>query len=382
MASLRIIPTLLSFLFLFGVHVNANPVANDASENESSWLKQWMNCFFNDASEDVGHFFLTRLINCWPTTPTKQFLIVGGYSTYSGGNHLATEVIDVQPNSNVTSSFEDIPSQRRHAVGGLLGSTPILCGGDDENDRDQYSCFTYSHGYWIKTHFMTTKRYVAASVQINATTLWILGGYQGEFTTIGGYSDKRLDSSEFVGIDSTVGKPGPKLPYDVSHHCAVKYKNKVYMIGGKVSSSSYLNKVLIFNPMNDFTHIEGPSLITKRGRHACSLMSNGQQSKIVVAGGYGNGFNPLSSVEIFDPTVNNWISGPPLPYRLADSAMATSPDGGGVVLFGGYNADRWDDDNGAIEDTILELRYDSDKWTTLPQKLKQPRREHVVIPIN
>ena len=43
MASLRIIPTLLGFLFLFGVHVNANSVANDAPENESSWLKQWMN---------------------------------------------------------------------------------------------------------------------------------------------------------------------------------------------------------------------------------------------------------------------------------------------------------------------------------------------------
>ena len=70
MASLRIIPTLLGFLFLFGVHVNANPVANDAPENESSWLKQWLKCFFNDASEDVGHFFLTRLINCWPTTPS------------------------------------------------------------------------------------------------------------------------------------------------------------------------------------------------------------------------------------------------------------------------------------------------------------------------
>ena len=56
--------------------------------------------------------------------------------------------------------------------------------------------------------------------------------------------------------------------------------------------------------------------------------------------------------------------------------MATSPDGGGVILFGGWNADKR-----AKEDTILELRYDSDKWTTLPQKLKQPRSYHVVIPI-
>ena len=59
--------------------------------------------------------------------------------------------------------------------------------------------------------------------------------------------------------------------------------------------------------MNDFTHIEGPPLITKRGCHACGLMSNGQQSKIVVAG--GDNENYLSSVEIFDPTVNNWSPG-------------------------------------------------------------------------
>ena len=224
-----------------------------------------------------------------------KFLIAGGLAV----NNLATEVIDVQSNSNVTSSFGDIPSKRYYAMGGLLGSTPILCGGDDNNNKDQESCFTYNHSQWTKTHTMTTKRYAAASVQINATTLWILGGHN---------ISNILDSSEFVELDSTVGKPGPKLPYAVSSHCAVKYKDKVFMIGGYVGSSSYLNKVLIFNPMNDFTHIEGPSLITKRGYHACGLMSNGQQSKIVVAGGR-NGNGVLSSVEIFDPTVNNWIPG-------------------------------------------------------------------------
>ena len=94
----------------------------------------------------------------------------------------------------------------------------------------------------------------------------------------------------------------------------MKYsKDKVYVIGG--FGSSWLNKVLIFNPMNDFTHIEGPPLITKRGDHACGLMSNGQQSKIVVAGGYTEN-NYSSSVEIFDPTVNNWISGKEIHFFL------------------------------------------------------------------
>jgi hypothetical protein len=57
-------------------------------------------------------------------------------------------------------------------------------------------------------------------------------------------------------------------------------------------------------------------------------------------------------------------------------SMATSPDGGGVILFGGWNGDK-----SAKDDTILELRYDSDKWDPLPLKLKQPRHKHVVIPI-
>ena len=65
------------------------------------------------------------------------------------------------------------------------------------------------------------------------------------------------------------------------------------------------------------------------------------------------------------------FAGPQLPYTLYGSAMATSPDGGGVILFGG---------EGGSGDTILELRYGSNQWIELPQKLNQPRSYHVVIP--
>ena len=73
----------------------------------------------------------------------------------------------------------------------------------------------------------------------------------------------------------------------------------------------------------------------------------------------------------------NIFAGPSLPYKLLFSAMATSPDGGGVILFGGWNRDK-----PGPEDTLLELRFGADNWTILPQKLKQPRDNHVVIPIS
>jgi len=70
------------------------------------------------------------------------------------------------------------------------------------------------------------------------------------------------------------------------------------------------------------------------------------------------------------------FAGPSLPYKLLYSAMATSPDGGGVILFGGLKNDK-----GHNEDRILELRFGANEWTELPQKLNQPRSYHVVIPI-
>ena len=70
------------------------------------------------------------------------------------------------------------------------------------------------------------------------------------------------------------------------------------------------------------------------------------------------------------------FAGPDLPYKLTNTAMATSPDSGGVILFGGYNVDKY-----TKVDTLLELRFGASEWTTLPEKLDEPRWGHVVIPI-
>ena len=73
MSGLQKVPPLFLFLLLIGIHVNANPIANNGTiENESRWLAhgltEWQKCFFKDpSSEDLGHYFLTRLIKCWPT---------------------------------------------------------------------------------------------------------------------------------------------------------------------------------------------------------------------------------------------------------------------------------------------------------------------------
>ena len=66
--------------------------------------------------------------------------------------------------------------------------------------------------------------------------------------------------------------------------------------------------------------------------------------------------------------------GPALPYLLQYSAMAESPDGKGVLLFGGMS-------NGNYENRILELRAGANSWNFLDITLENGRYKHSVIPL-
>ena len=73
-------------------------------------------------------------------------------------------------------------------------------------------------------------------------------------------------------------------------------------------------------------------------------------------------------------------TGPELPYGLDRSAMATTPDGNGVILVGGTISS-----SPYTLDSILELKADGQgwvgAWTTLSTKLQYARRYHVIIPV-
>ena len=66
--------------------------------------------------------------------------------------------------------------------------------------------------------------------------------------------------------------------------------------------------------------------------------------------------------------------GPTLPFGyLYDSVMNESPDGDGVLIFGGQM--------GGIPDKIMELQVGANSWEILTKTLKNPKYQHTVIPI-
>ena len=75
-------------------------------------------------------------------------------------------------------------------------------------------------------------------------------------------------------------------------------------------------------------------------------------------------------------------TGPALPYGIDMAAMAPSPDGDGVILFGG----RTKLESSWIQlDTIFELRADGQggvgTWNALSANLQYARQYHIVVPI-
>ena len=223
-----------------------------------------------------------------------------------------TEVFD-SFKTNSTLSFGHLPSSRIGAVGAMLGSTPILCGGCEYSDVSYCSehsfsdsCISFQNSQWSQSHSMNKKRMSAAGVQVNSGTFWILGGLSSGSENHGG---SLLDSTEFIIQGQTNGVPGPKLPSGLDNMCAVKVsEEEIFVIGGYSGYEIYRNEVWIYNPQNGFARNQGPSLNTGRGGHSCSTMRNGEKTFIIVAGGF-NGGGYLDSVEIYDPTDNTWHSG-------------------------------------------------------------------------
>ena len=76
----------------------------------------------------------------------------------------------------------------------------------------------------------------------------------------------------------------------------------------------YSDEVYIFNPLDNFSFIQGPSLLNGRIFPQCTVMHKGDTSKILVMGGHGSS-SVVEDVEILDISQNQWIEGKKKMYK-------------------------------------------------------------------
>ena len=238
----------------------------------------------------VSYTITNPFQNAFSLLLVMRYLVATGYPSSSG---VKTEIVDLT-DPTMSCILEDIPF-RYGSAGGLLGTTPVICGGYG-NGNYLNDCIFYGTSESIS---MNAKRRFASSVTLTNNKLWIMGGRNGNVW---------LDSTEFITTAGTVN--GPTLPEVVMASCVVKFPDSgdVYLIGGNTWSgrTEYTNKVWVANPTNEYASFTpGPSMMTARSMHGCSTMSIGTKSIIVTAGGEGY----LASIEILDPLSDQWVAG-------------------------------------------------------------------------
>ena len=145
---------------------------------------------------------------------------------------------------------------------------------------------------------MSHKRSSAASLNIDANTIWISGGFDG-------YND--LSSSEFITVEGSM--EGPELPMPLRAHKMVAINNELTMIIGGRSYGSFFAETYYYNH-SDEQWIDGPNMNQARYVHAAGIITDEatEERLVVVTGGFDvNGIDTLKSTELL--LDDNWSLG-------------------------------------------------------------------------
>ncbi len=108
------------------------------------------------------------------------------------------------------------------------------------------------------------------------------------------------------------------------------HDGRVLLVGGYPGEGEQPTSAAeVFDPKSSTFTAVAP-LLTPRADHSATVLPSG---RVLIAGGWSDSGGSLTSTEIFDPLTNQFQAGPPLTSaRAAHAAVALGPD---VVLIGG-----------------------------------------------
>ena len=199
-----------------------------------------------------------------------KVLVATGNPGSAGRN---TEIIDLEDATFECIKPNHFPISLGAANGGLIGTTPFVCGGS--------SCYALEeNGEWKedKTATLPTRIfYSAAGSVIIDDKLIIAGGQYG----------KNLAAIELLAPNTKPMTLPISLPEGMSGSCIVSWDSTTFMIIGGQSDRLGLIKETFFFNLDNNTMTNGPDLLVARRWLACHEIDVSGEEFIIVAGGHG-----------------------------------------------------------------------------------------------
>ena len=203
------------------------------------------------------------------------------------GEVLSEWKIHTMTSIRLCSGHFNYPLDVAFATGGLLNSTAVICGGEDDDLMVTDKCYSYvfktkhSRG-WKNLVNMSEPRSFSSSIVID-DMIWITGGYNKNHDT--------LTSTEQIFLNKT-HQAGPDLQGPRESHCMASYENKIFIIGGSkthLNAGTSLNQVQMYNGNGLFKMpVNVSSMNYRRKNHACTIFQSqihGGRYVLLVAGG-------------------------------------------------------------------------------------------------
>ena len=274
----------------------------------------------------------------------------------------------------ICNNLQDLPQGIQGATGQLFqGSRPIICGGiKAERYVDACDCFELKSGRWVPIASLSECRQYAPSLNLlfqNEEWLIITGGTDTS-------SELKNSVEAFDGNSWSLEKVSP-LPISISGHCMVRVNESTLLsIGGFENNTGYSNNTYFYYS-NSNSWNEGPKLNVQRTGAVCGLFNwvnrdtNQNERVVVVAGGFNNEVQYMSSVELlfleeFESTQDGWEMGPNLPRATGYSTMTEYNNS--VILVGGLS-----------NKYLYQLSSPDGTWVEMKQTLKERRAAHVAF---
>jgi len=193
--------------------------------------------------------------------------------------------------------------------------------------------------------------------------------YKGRFYVVGGYTRNGITSSiEYLDLASLSRVYPAYLPTPLAHFAYGFINNVFYIAGGIDSGLTPRKEVYAYDPSSN--QVVQKTSLPKGVAYASGVVFN---NKLYIIGGIDDAGNILNTTYVYDPSSNTVSTSASM--NVARAGLACSELGGKIYCMGG--------DNGSDPMSVIEV-YDpsSNKWTQLSVTLPQAMTGVSAVKVN
>jgi N-acetylneuraminic acid mutarotase len=256
-------------------------------------------------------------------------MVIGGLD---GSGAVLSSTVSFNPATNSWSARPSLTVARMDHSATLLPNGKVLVAGGQGISGYLKSCelFDLTQGFSV-TGSLSQVRTVHLAIVLPQTT-------QGRVLVVGGTGKGESYShvsSETYDPQKEIWNSVETLATGTARHTATVLQDGRLLVTGGTNGLDFMsrdrNQSEIFDPKTgDWGRTWNP-LFQARSLHTSTLLQNG---RVLVVGGLNFDAGPLSSVEIFDPTIEGWSLAEPLTNDRHSHSASLLPNGK-VLIAGG-----------------------------------------------